>query len=115
MNFIIEFHRDTSVREMLEVRRILEPAASVHAAVRVSADDIAGLEQVLSQATPESSVEDLMQADVEFHPAHRGGGRQHRTGLLDRVAVRANSAGADLAGYYAEGRTAATAEPKGTG
>ena len=67
MNFIIEFHRDTSVLEMLEVRRILEAAASAHAAVRVSADDIAGLEQVLSQATPESSVEDLVQADMEFH------------------------------------------------
>jgi GntR family transcriptional regulator, transcriptional repressor for pyruvate dehydrogenase complex len=67
MNFIIDFHRDTSVLEMLEVRRILEPAASANAAVRASADDIAELEQVLSQATPESSVEDLVQADVEFH------------------------------------------------
>jgi DNA-binding FadR family transcriptional regulator len=67
MNFIIDFHRDTSVLEMLEVRRILEPASSAHAAVRASAGDIARLEQMLSQATPESSVEDLVQADIEFH------------------------------------------------
>jgi DNA-binding FadR family transcriptional regulator len=67
MNFIIEFHRDASVLEMFEVRRILEPAASARAAIQVSAEDIATLEQVLDSATAESPVEDLVKADVEFH------------------------------------------------
>jgi DNA-binding FadR family transcriptional regulator len=38
LNFIVEFHRDASVLELLEVRRILEPAASARAAVRVTAE-----------------------------------------------------------------------------
>ena len=67
LNFIVEFHRDASVLELLEVRRILEPAASARAAVRITAEDVAGLEQVLERATAESPVEDLVKADVEFH------------------------------------------------
>jgi GntR family transcriptional repressor for pyruvate dehydrogenase complex len=69
LNFIVEFHRDASVLELLEVRRILEPAASARAAVLMSADAIAALEEILTRATAESSVEELVQADVEFHRA----------------------------------------------
>jgi GntR family transcriptional regulator, transcriptional repressor for pyruvate dehydrogenase complex len=67
LNFIVEFHRDASVLDLLEVRRILEPAASARAAVRISAEEIADLEEVLNRATAESPVEDLVKADVEFH------------------------------------------------
>lgn len=69
LNFIVEFHRDASVLEFLEVRRILEPAASARAAVRVTAEEIANLEEVLNRATAESPVEDLVKADFEFHRA----------------------------------------------
>jgi GntR family transcriptional regulator, transcriptional repressor for pyruvate dehydrogenase complex len=69
LNFIVEFHRDASVLELLEVRRILEPAASARAAVRVTAEAIADLEEVLNRATAESPVEDLVKADMEFHRA----------------------------------------------
>jgi DNA-binding FadR family transcriptional regulator len=67
MNFVIEFHRDASVLEMFEVRRILEPAASARAAIRISAEEIAVMEHVLAQATIDSPAEDLVKADVEFH------------------------------------------------
>src|SRR4051812_67992 len=69
LNFIVEFPRDASVLELLEVRRILEPAASARAAVRISAEAITELEKVLGQATASSPVEDLVQADIEFHRA----------------------------------------------
>lgn len=69
LNFIVEFHRDASVLELLEVRRILEPAASARAAVRISSEAVADLEEVLNRATAESPVEDLVKADVEFHRA----------------------------------------------
>ena len=36
LSFIIDFHRDDTVLEFLEVRRILEPAATGLAAVRMS-------------------------------------------------------------------------------
>ena len=35
LTFIIEFHRDASVLELLEVRRILEPAATARAAMLI--------------------------------------------------------------------------------
>ena len=37
LSFIVDFHRDDTVLEFLEVRRILEPAATGLAAVRMSA------------------------------------------------------------------------------
>ncbi len=36
LSFIVDFHRDASVLEFLQVRRILEPAATAMAAERVS-------------------------------------------------------------------------------
>ena len=43
LSFVVEFHRDDTVLEFLEVRRILEPAATAMAAQRMTDDDIAGL------------------------------------------------------------------------
>ena len=67
LNFILDFHHDASVLEMLEVRRILEPAASARAAVHISPDALAELEQVLNRATVNSPVEELVSADIDFH------------------------------------------------
>jgi GntR family transcriptional regulator, transcriptional repressor for pyruvate dehydrogenase complex len=72
LNFIVEFHRDASVLELLEVRRILEPAASARAAVLLPAAAINDLETILDRATAQSPVEELVQADVEFHRAIAG-------------------------------------------
>ena len=36
LNFIVDFHRDDTVLEFLQVRRILEPAATAMAALRIS-------------------------------------------------------------------------------
>lgn len=65
--FIVEFHQDSSVLELLEVRRILEPAASARAAALM--DDTAGteLDRLLSRVNANSSVEELVANDVEFH------------------------------------------------
>lgn len=72
LNFIVEFHRDASVLELLEVRRILEPAASARAAVLISAPSIDHLAEILDRANADSPVEDLVKADVEFHRAIAG-------------------------------------------
>jgi DNA-binding FadR family transcriptional regulator len=69
LNFIVEFHHDASVLELLEVRRILEPAASARAAVLITAPSIDHLAEILDRANAESPVEDLVKADVEFHRA----------------------------------------------
>lgn len=69
LSFIVEFHHDASVLELLEVRRILEPAASARAAVRIDDKSLASLEEILDRSTPDSAVEELVRNDVEFHRA----------------------------------------------
>jgi GntR family transcriptional regulator, transcriptional repressor for pyruvate dehydrogenase complex len=67
MNFVVDFHRDSSVLEFLEVRRILEPAATAMAAGRISDEEISGLRDLLDSLGPEPEVEDLVASDLEFH------------------------------------------------
>ncbi len=69
LSFIVEFHHDASVLELLEVRRILEPAASARAAVLIDDTSLASLEEILDRSTPDSAVEELVRNDVEFHRA----------------------------------------------
>jgi DNA-binding FadR family transcriptional regulator len=69
LSFIVEFHRDASVLELLEVRRILEPAASALAAVRISEEALAELASILDRSTVESPVSELVEADIRFHAA----------------------------------------------
>ena len=69
LNFIVEFHHDASVLELLEVRRILEPAASARAAVLITEPTIEHVTEILGRANADSPVEDLVKADVEFHRA----------------------------------------------
>ena len=69
LSFIVEFHHDGSVLELLEVRRILEPAASARAATRIDDEALAALEEILGRSTVDSPVEDLVKNDLEFHRA----------------------------------------------
>ncbi|MCF0091779.1 FadR/GntR family transcriptional regulator [Micromonospora sp. MH99] len=67
LGFVVDFHRDDTVLEFLEVRRILEPAATALAAQRMGAEDIAGLQAVLDNVGDTSDVEVLVANDLEFH------------------------------------------------
>lgn len=66
--FVTDFHRDDSVLHLLEVRRILEPAATAMAAQVMPDADIAGLgELVDSVADDAADLPGLIAADLEFH------------------------------------------------
>jgi DNA-binding FadR family transcriptional regulator len=67
LSFIVDFHRDDSVLEFLEVRRILEPAATALAAVRMSSESKRGLGEILDTVTVDSPVDDFIATDLEFH------------------------------------------------
>ncbi len=67
LSFVVDFHRDDTVLEFLEVRRILEPAATALAAVRMSHDDRVELGKVLETADINGPVDELVAADLEFH------------------------------------------------
>ena len=67
LNFIVDFHRDDTVLEFLQVRRILEPAATAMAADRITVADLDGLRELLDSLGPNPNPEDLVKKDMEFH------------------------------------------------
>lgn len=67
LSFVVDFHRDDTVLEFFEVRRILEPAATAMAALAMSDEDIAGLRAVLAELDENPDVEALVANDLEFH------------------------------------------------
>jgi GntR family transcriptional repressor for pyruvate dehydrogenase complex len=67
MSFVIDFHRDDSVLEFLEVRRILEPAATAMAARHITDAQVDHLYELLSEVPPDAEVETFVSGDLAFH------------------------------------------------
>jgi GntR family transcriptional repressor for pyruvate dehydrogenase complex len=67
LSFLVDFHRDDTVLQFFEVRRILEPAATALAAERMPDADIAKLQVLLDEVSTPPSVEALIANDLEFH------------------------------------------------
>lgn len=67
MGFVIDFHRDDTVLEFLEVRRILEPAATAMAAARMTPAEVGELRALVDKLGDAPSVEELVASDLEFH------------------------------------------------
>lgn len=87
MGFVIDFHRDDTVLEFLEVRRILEPAATAMAASRMSQQDVAELRGLLDKLGEAPSIEELVANDLEFHrKIALGAGNQVLCSLVDGLS-----------------------------
>ena len=67
MRFIIDFHRDDSVLQMFEARRVLEPGIAAIAAERMPERDIAALRALIDAVTPDTPAEEFIKNDLEFH------------------------------------------------
>ena len=67
LSFVVDFHRDDTVLQFLEVRRIMEPAATALAAGRMTDDDVDKLQAVLDELGAEPTIEALVANDLEFH------------------------------------------------
>lgn len=87
MSFVVDIHRDDSVLELFEVRRILEPAAVALAAPRLGAADVAHLRALVAQVDETTSPDDLVANDMVFHRyiAERAG-NAYLTSLLDTLS-----------------------------
>ena len=87
MSFVVDIHQDSSVLELFEVRRILEPAAAALAAARVTATDIAHLQNLLGQVNGATSADDLVAHDQVFHRYIADlAGNAYLTGLLETLS-----------------------------
>lgn len=67
LSFVVDFHRDDTVLEFFAVRRILEPAATAMAALRIGEEQLDALGAQLDALGPDPSVEALVAGDLEFH------------------------------------------------
>jgi GntR family transcriptional regulator, transcriptional repressor for pyruvate dehydrogenase complex len=67
-SFVADFLQDhRALLELLEVRRLLEPTATALAAVRISEPELARLLDCRRRMDSASTVEELVEADDEFH------------------------------------------------
>ncbi len=67
LSFLVDLHHDDTVMEIFEVRRLLEPAVTAQAAIRIDLEDIDALQKHLDKIHSESTVEELVANDLEFH------------------------------------------------
>jgi GntR family transcriptional regulator, transcriptional repressor for pyruvate dehydrogenase complex len=67
LSFVVDVHHDSTVLEFFEVRRFLEPQAVAMATTRIGDAEVAGLRAHLRLVTAESSAEELVANDLEFH------------------------------------------------
>ncbi|MFK3980703.1 FadR/GntR family transcriptional regulator [Micromonospora sp. NPDC050397] len=87
MSFVVDFHRDDTVLQFLEVRRILEPAAAAMAAQRMTEEEIAKLRTLLDGLGGEPTIDALVANDLEFHrQIAAGAGNDVLCSLIDSLS-----------------------------
>jgi GntR family transcriptional regulator, transcriptional repressor for pyruvate dehydrogenase complex len=88
LSFVLDLHRsEESVLEMLEVRRILEPAATASAALTVTKEDIDELRKLCDATEQAESVEELVEHDLQFHRRIvAAAGNSYLAQLMDTLA-----------------------------
>ena len=67
MSLAVDFMRNRSLVELFEVRRMIEPAATALAAGRITTEDLLRLDETLQRMDSAGSVEELVEADDDFH------------------------------------------------
>ncbi|WP_169951031.1 FadR/GntR family transcriptional regulator [Microbispora sp. H11081] len=87
LSFVVDFHRDDTVLQFLEVRRVLEPAATAMAALNMPGEDVEELRAILDALPGDPSVEELVANDLLFHRRiAAGSGNPVLCSLLDSLS-----------------------------
>lgn len=67
LSFVLDLHRDDTVIQFFEVRRILEPAATAMACELMTDAEIDDLRVILESLPAEPTIEELVANDLQFH------------------------------------------------
>lgn len=87
VGFVLELHQDSEMVHMLEVRRLLEPAAVERACAHLTAEDLRALEELMAPLDGDSEVSALVEADMAFHHLINSRcGNPYLSSLLDSLA-----------------------------
>lgn len=93
MSFVVDFHRDDTVLQFLQARRIVEPAATELAALQMPMNDIRGLADLLDSLGEAPSVDTLVECDLEFHRRiAAGSGNSVLASLVETLSGRTQRA-----------------------
>lgn len=93
LGFVVDFHRDDTILQILQVRRILEPAATAMAALAMPDEELAALGEHLETLPEKPSVTELVANDLEFHRRiAAGSGNPFLCTLLDSLSGRTQRA-----------------------
>lgn len=88
LKFVLDFHRDNTILQLFEVRRILEPAAVAMAAARMTKTEIAALKTILDATRVDAPVEEFIERDIEFHRTlAEGSGNQVLCTIIDGLVA----------------------------
>ena len=86
LSFVADVQQDSSVLQLLAVRRILEPEAAALATARATADDAVRLRALLDEVSASTPVDDLVSHDLVFHRSLcELSGNDYLTRLLDSL------------------------------
>jgi GntR family transcriptional repressor for pyruvate dehydrogenase complex len=90
IGFAFELMQGDTLLEVMEIRRMLEPAATGLAASRMTIDQVASLAQVMDRMrTSMDDAEQLLQLDISFHRlVIQAVGNETLTSLLDGLSGR---------------------------
>jgi len=87
LGFVLDLYHGERLREIFEVRRILEPAAVARAAESIDDETVAALREMLGRVGPEMTLETLVRHDLAFHHAlATASGNTLLAELLDALA-----------------------------
>ncbi|MEU9884759.1 FadR/GntR family transcriptional regulator [Sphaerisporangium sp. NPDC051017] len=87
LSFVVDFHRDDTVLEFFQVRRILEPSATGMAATNMDDADIAELKTILDALPENPSIEELVANDLRFHQfIAKGSGNTVLASLIESLS-----------------------------
>ena len=90
VGFAVELLQGETLLEVMEVRRLIEPAATGVAALRITDEQLEQLSSILLRMQDSAAdAEKLMEADVEFHRVVTAStGNETLTSLLDGLSSR---------------------------
>lgn len=89
MSFVIDLHDDSSILELLAVRRIIESAAAAMAARLITNEGVEDLRKQIASVDESTSVEGLVAHDLEFHGAIvAAAGNSYMTTLTESLSGR---------------------------
>lgn len=93
LSFVVDLMQDRTVLELVEVRRILEPAAIALAATRIDETTVNSVRACFERMRAAESIEELIGEDVEFHRlVIKAAGNATLASLLDALVTRTSKA-----------------------